>query len=409
MILRAKVVVPMSQPPIEDGAVAIQNDTIVGVGSAADVRAQHAGEVQDLGEVVLLPGLINAHCHLDYSDMVGEVEWRGSFIEWILQLVALKQFRSEKQYVAAIESGISQLVRSGTTSVINIECFPAYIGALAPSPLRVWWCPELIDFHLPENVTADDLLGQALKLLPEQPKPSGGYGLAPHAPYTVSGHLYELAAKAARERDWLLTTHLAESTQEDDMIRRGFGPMYDYFLRAGRDMSDCKRVGPVQLLAERKALGPNSLVAHANCLTPLDITLLKDSGTHVVHCPKSHRFFCRDTPLLPLLWHAGVNVCLGTDSLASNDTLDMFAEMKTVTRMFPELSADKVLEMATVCGAKALRLESKLGQLAPGAWADLIAVPLDPELFDPYEAVVYADKPIRFSMIAGKVAYDENA
>ena len=343
---------------------------------------------------------------------MGEVEWRGSFIEWILQLVALKQLRSEKQYLAAIQSGIGQLLRSGTTSVVNHECFPQLIGALPPTPLRIWWCPELIDLHSAEGATSEDLVQQAVDLVAAQRETAGGFGVAPHAPYTASAELYRTSARAARERNLLLTTHLAESQQEDDMFRRGAGPMYDYFLRTGRDMSNCKRVGPVHLLSECGVLGPNCLAVHANCLTPLDIKLLKDSRTHVVHCPHSHRFFCRDTPLLHLLWHADVNVCLGTDSLASSSAgaqLDMFAEMKAVTRMFPELPAEKVLSMATVCGAKALNLSGKLGTLASGAWADLIAVPLEAGTVDPYEAVVYAEKPVCFSMIGGKMVYDEKA
>jgi cytosine/adenosine deaminase-related metal-dependent hydrolase len=409
MILRARLVVPMSQPPIEDGAIVIENDQIIAIGPTTDIRAQHAGAMRDLGEVAVSPGLINAHCHLDYSDMLDEVEWRGSFIEWILQLVALKRLRSEKQYRAAIQSGIAQLVRSGTTTVVNIECFPGLIESVLPSPLRIWWCLELIDFNPTEPSNLEDLMQQALEGISKQQDLPGGWGLAPHAPYTVSAALYRHAAQVSREMKILFTTHLAESEQEDDMFRRGTGPMYDYFSRAGRSMGDCKRMGTVQLLSEYGVLGPNCLAAHANCLAPPDIARLKETGTHVVHCPKSHRFFNRDTPLLGLLWRDGINVCLGTDSLASNDTLDMFAEMRTLARMFPGLSAERLLSMATVCGAKALNLGDKLGKLAVGAWADLIAVPLGGEGMDSYEAVVFAEKPVCFSMMGGKVVFDENA
>ncbi|MGD0649879.1 MAG: amidohydrolase family protein [Verrucomicrobiia bacterium] len=404
MILRAKFVLPMVQPPIEDGAVVVEGDTVLAVGPAKDIQTGYGGEVRDLGEVVLLPGLINAHCHLDYTDMVHEVEWRGSFIEWILQLVALKQLRSDKQYLAAIQSGMTQLLKSGTTSVVNIECFPPLIDQLPPAQLRIWWCMELIDFNRPDP--AKDIAQQALEVIAARQNILGGFGLAPHAPYTVSGDLYRLAGQHTRARNILLTTHLAESEQEDDMFRHGTGPMYDYFLRAGRDMSDCRRVGPVQLLSELTVLAPNCLAAHANYLTPLDVTLLKQSGAHVVHCPKSYRFFNRPTPLLSVFWQNDINVCLGTDSLVSNDTLDMFAEMQTLTREFPRVSAEKVLSMATVCGAKALNLSDKLGKIAADAWADLIAVPLDGARVDPYEAVVYAETPVCFSMIGGKVVHD---
>ncbi len=406
MILKAKQVVPMNQPPIENGAVVIDGDTIKAVGPINDIRAAHAGEVRDLGEVVLSPGLINAHCHLDYTNMLGKVPWRGSFMEWILRVVSLKKMMNNDQYLAAVQSGLDRLVRSGTTTVVNIECCPPVIDRLPASPLRMWWCLELIDFN--RGVPAKDMAQQALEFIAAHPGVLGGFGLAPHAPYTASAELCRLSGRYSRARNIPLTIHLAESEEEDDMFRRGSGPMYDYFLRAGRDMNDCKHAGPVQWMAEYEVLGPNVLAVHANSLTPLDITHLKQSGTHVVHCPKSHRFFDRRTAWLPAFWQQGINVCLGTDSLASNDTLDMFAEMQTVAREFPRVEAGKILEMATVGGAKALNQADKLGVIAPGAWADLIAVPLEAGTVDPYEAVVFAEKPVCFSMVGGKVVVGEN-
>jgi cytosine/adenosine deaminase-related metal-dependent hydrolase len=404
VIVRAKYVLPMAQPPVEDGAVAVAGDTIVAIGKSADIRRTHGGDVRDLGEAVLLPGLINAHCHLDYTDMAGEVEWRGSFIEWVLQLVALKKLRSDNDYLRAIRNGMDLLARSGTTTVVNIESFPHLIEKALPVPLRTFWCVELIDWNSTEP--ADKMVKETLNLIARLPPVPGGYGLSPHAPYTVSAGLYRLTARYARGHHLLFTTHVAESEEEDDMFRRGTGPMYDYFLRAGRDMSDCKRVGVVQLLSELAALGEYCLAVHVNCLTAQDVQLFKASRAHVVHCPRSHRFFKRDLPMLGAFWERGINVCLGTDSMASNPApagLNMFAEMQTLAHMFPKLAAEQILEMATICPARALNLADKLGKIAPGAWADLIAVPLDGEPIDPYEAVVYAEKPVSFSMVAGKV------
>jgi cytosine/adenosine deaminase-related metal-dependent hydrolase len=392
----------MSQPPINDGAVVVDGDMIVAVGPVKDIRAQHAGDVRDLGEVALAPGLINAHCHLDYTDMVNEVEWRGSFIEWILQLTAVKKLHSEKQYLAGINSGIEQLLKSGTTTVVNIESFPSLIDQIDETPLRVFWCLELMDFNRTD--APYDIAQEALEFIAA--RPNGSFALSPHAPYTVSAELYRLSGQHAKARNILLTTHLAESQEEDDMIRRGSGHMYDYFLRAGRDMGDCKRLGPAQLLDEYGALGPNCLAAHANCLTPLDVKLLAETGTHVTHCPKTHRFFNRGTPMLPSLQQQGVNVCLGTDSLASNDTLNMFAEMQTLAHIFPRVAAEEILTMATLNAARALNHGEKLGRIAPGAWADLIAVPLEVEPADPYEAVVFAEQPVNFSMIGGRVVVE---
>src|SRR5882724_8743630 len=405
MIFRARYVLPMDQPPIEDGAVVVEGDNIVAVGRTSEIRTAHVGEVRDLGERVLAPGLINAHCHLDYTHLRGEVEWRGSFTAWILQLVAAKQLHPEKEYVGAIQRGLDMLARSGTTTVVNIESFPGLLDQILPTKLRVWWCLELIDLNRAEEAKA--VATGALEFIAAHPITRGGFGLSPHAPYTVSGELYRLSAQYAHGRNIPLTTHVAESEEEDDMIRRGTGQMHDYFLRAGRDMSDCKRTGPVQLLSEYGVLGPGCIAAHANCLTPLDITLLRQTGTHVVHCPKTHRFFHRNMPFLETMKKQGINVCLGTDSLASNDSLNMLDEMQELARVLPLLSAQELLEMTTVNAAKALNQSGKLGRITPGAWADLIAAPLEGMGGDPYEAIVFANKTVSFSMVGGEVLFDE--
>lgn len=405
MILRARYVLPMDQPPIEDGAVVIEKDVVTAVGKAAEIRAAYSGELRDLGERVLAPGLINAHCHLDLTRLRGEVQWHGGFIEWILQLVAAKKLHSDKDFFSGYQMGLEQLTRSGTTTIVDITSTPQILHQVLPTKLRVWWCLEFINFNRSEDVEA--LVADALEFIAAHPNVRGGFGLSPHAPYTASAGLYQLAAQRSRARNILLTTHLAESQDEDDMIRRGTGPMYDYFIRAGRDMGDCKRTGPTQLMSEFGVLGPNCLAVHANSLTPLDMALLKQTGTHVVHCPKTHRFFGRGTPLLQALREQGVNVCLGTDSMASNDTLSMLAEMQTLAHMFPRISAQELLELATVNGAKALNQPEKLGRIAPGAWADLIAAPLEGAGGDPYEAIVYADKEVTFSMVGGELIFDD--
>jgi aminodeoxyfutalosine deaminase len=160
-------------------------------------------------------------------------------------------------------------------------------------------------------------------------------------------------------------------------------------------------------LSEYGVLGSNCLAAHANCLTPLDITLLRQTGTHVVHCPKTHRFFHRTMSFVQTMREQGINVCLGTDSMASNDSLNMLAEMQELSQVFPRMAAQELLEMATVNAAKALNQPVKLGRIGPGAWADLIAAPVDGAGIDPYEAIVYAKDEVSFSMVGGEVVFDE--
>jgi len=401
MLLRAKYVLPMNQPPIEDGAVTIVNDIISAVGTFQELSRSHEGESIDLGDATILPGLINSHCHLDYSMMIGQIPFKNNFTEWIAHLVEAKRKTSSQHFLTSISSGLSQLLESGTTTVVNTESFPELIRDVPVTPMRVWWCPELIDFDRTRQPL--EIIETAVHCLEALGSSNAGFGLSPHAPYTASRSLYRRTYQVARQSNWLISTHIAESSEEDDMFRRGTGSMYDYFRRLGRDMSDCKHSGPVQLLADVGILGRTCLAIHANYLTPPEIRLLAHSGTHVVHCPKTHRFFHRGIPILEKLWAEGINVCLGTDSLASNNTLNMFDEMQELAVVFTHLAPSKILEMTTSCSAKALGMSGKLGKLVPGAYADIIAVEPDGPVADPYEAALYGKTPVCFSMIGGKI------
>jgi len=372
MKLRAKWLLTMDGPPVENGAVEVRGERITAVAPArgrADV---------DLGEVVVFPGLINAHCHLDYTNMRGLVPWRGDFVDWILRITALKKQWNDTDFVASINQGLAELARTGTTSVVNIECFPRRVAGLTPTPLRIWWCVELLDLIWSEQ--SHRMLQDAAGWLEQQPRG----GLAPHAPYTTSAPMYRLAARLAREHGWLLTTHIAESEEEEEMFRYQRGPMWERYHRE-----------PVSL-AELGLLGRNCLLAHGNFLNREECELLARAGTSLVHCPGTHRFFERREAPWKLWRECRLNVCLGTDSLASNESLDLRAEMRLLKQFPPH----EVLQMATVNAAKALNCEQELGKITVGGRADLAAVPL---VGDPYESVVCSESPVCFSMVGGKV------
>jgi cytosine/adenosine deaminase-related metal-dependent hydrolase len=281
------------------------------------------------------------------------------------------------------------LLRNGTTSVVNITCDPSLVDDREPMPLRTWWCPELIDLTWTEESAR--MASTAAEWVEAHPP----CGVSPHAPYTVSDGLYQLVAKQARDRGWLLTTHAAESREEDEMWRWSRGPMFDRYRRGGEG-------GAVRHLANLGVLGRNCLLAHANYLSDDEAGLIVRSGASVVHCPRTHAFFGRPPAPLAQWQRHGIHVCLGTDSMASNDRLDMFAEMRELIRAWPGVSPETALRMATVNGAAALNREGQLGCLAVGAVADLVAVPVGAEVADPYESVVYSGASLSYAMIGGK-------
>jgi aminodeoxyfutalosine deaminase len=414
MIIRARIVVTMDGAPIENGAVAVSGNRIVDVGRFDEIKMRNTSNAVDLGEQVLLPGLINAHCHLDYTCLRGKIPPQKSFTDWIQAINAEKSELSLKDYVASITNGFAEAKRFGTTTIANLTAFPELVSQVQP-PIRTCWFAELIDIRAPER--ANELIDSAIESLgrarPELvlSEGEGGApsGLAPHALFTASKDLFRRCEEIAQREQILLTTHLAESREEMAMFRDGSGPLYVFMRSIGRPMNDCGSKTPLELFLDLIGSGgsPNGpylswIVAHVNGLTESDFDLLERSKSkfHVAHCPRSHNYFGHSPFSLERLRSLGFNVCLGTDSLASNETLSLFDEMRAFQKEFASISAEEIFRMVTVNPARALRQESALGQIRPGFGADLIAVPCSTST-DIFEQILAFDAPVSWSMVNG--------
>jgi aminodeoxyfutalosine deaminase len=402
MILRARVVLTMNGPPIENGAAAIEDARIVDVGPFAEIRARRSGEVLDLGESILLPGLINAHCHLDYTMLRGRISPQATFTDWIREINAAKAGLKERDYVKAITAGAAEARRFGTTSLVNLAAFPTLVSRLPSLPLRLWWCAELIDLRAKVD------LRSLVAAMREMRLGSVQLGLAPHAPFTASAQLYARSARLADAEDLLLTTHLAESHEEMEMFREGSGPLFDFLKQIGRTTQDCGNTTPLQLFLQSvDAIGdralPRWIVAHLNELSEEDFAMLAERPKfQVAHCPRSHRYFRHAPFQLGRLGELGFNICLGTDSLASNPDLNLLGEMQAFEAQEPGLSPRSLLEMVTLNPARALGREHDLGRIATGFLADLVAI-ASAGGRDPCNEVVHFAKPVAWMMIAGRV------
>src|SRR5213594_1213518 len=251
MIIRARTVATMDGPPIEDGAVAISGNRIIDVGEFPGVSARHSGqETVDLGEQALLPGLINAHCHLDYTCLRGKIAPQKSFADWIRAINTEKANLSPKDYLASINDGFAEAKRFGTTTIANLTAFPELIPKIS-APIRTWWFAELIDVRAPACAEATagrpDRAGEIVELAIESLKSAHNWGLAPHALFTASKKLYRRCEEIARRNDILLTTHLAESQEEMEMFHDASGPLYEFLKSIGRPMNDCGSETPLEL------------------------------------------------------------------------------------------------------------------------------------------------------------------
>ena len=428
MIIRARTVVTMDRAPIENGAVAVSGNRIVDVGAFDDVKARNAGNDLDLGAKVLLPGLINAHCHLDYTCLRGKIPPQDSFTDWIRAINAEKSELSPKDYLASINDGFQQAKRFGTTAIANLTAFPELISQVQP-PIRTWWFAELIDIRAPERAT--ELVDSAIDALrssiacadisaPSRRSRSRRiaalqtprWGLAPHAMFTASKDLFRRCEEIAQKNDIPLTTHLAESREEMEMFRDASGLLYEFIKSIGRPMNDCGNETPLELFLSAPSTSlrigsgrvlPNWIVVHLNELTESDFDLLERSNPkfQIVHCPRSHNYFSHGPFAFERLRSLGFNVCLGTDSLASNQTLSLFDEMRAFQKSFPNISPNEILRLATINPARALRYENALGQIRPGFRADLIALP-SPGSTDVFEQIIACEAPVSWSMVNGR-------
>jgi cytosine/adenosine deaminase-related metal-dependent hydrolase len=403
-LLRSRIVLPLRRPAIADGAVVISGSRIRTVGRWEDLRRTAAGTVCDLGAVALLPGLINAHCHLEYTDLAGEFLPPRHFSDWLKLIVAAKGTRPDADFARAWQRGASQLLLSGTTTVADIVAVPK----IQPqrTPLRIFSFLEMTGVK--SQLPPQKIIAAATAKIRALQNRSQWAGYSPHAPYSTTAELLRLTAQAARKHRCRVATHVAESPEEMEMFRHASGQMHDW-LKSQRDCADCGEVSPVQHLARCGLLRSNLLAIHANCLGPGDIAALAKNRVSVVHCPRSHRFFGHPNFRFKDLIRAGVNVCLGTDSLASMDAgprqpieLNMFSELQSFARNHRDTPPAALLPLVTCNGAQALGLTGKIGEISPGAFADLIAIPCAEKRNDAPEAVVNHRGPVAASMINGR-------
>jgi cytosine/adenosine deaminase-related metal-dependent hydrolase len=417
MIVRARVVVTMDGPPIENGAVRVRGEQILEVGKFLDLAG--TDEMIDLGDHILLPGLINAHCHLDYTCLHGKISPPQSFADWIRAINAEKAKLSVEDYLASINQGFAEAKRFGTTTVANLTAFPELIAQVR-DPIRTWWFAELIDVRQRlENSTAlsnhisksNEIVDRTLESL----KTTDRKGLAPHALFTASVDLYRFCTDIAEADNFLLTTHLAESREEMQMFRDGNGPLYDFLKEIGRDMNDCGGTTPLQLFfrdlyVSRRdpstSLGMTTpwIIAHLNELTESDFDLLAKIPKEfsVVHCPRSHAYFGHSDFQFERLRDLGFKTCLGTDSLASNDDLSLFAEMRKFRDRF-HFEPQKIIEMVTINPARALKQGDRLGKIRPNFLADIVALPFTSSS-NIFETILNFVGKVPWIMLHGKVS-----
>jgi cytosine/adenosine deaminase-related metal-dependent hydrolase len=395
---RAAWVCPIDRPPIRDGAVRIDGGRIVAVGPD---KFDNDDVLIDMGDSVLMPGLINAHTHLELSWLRGRVPPANRFTDWVKQLVAIRRGTEQlitPEIVAPIHDAIREAQRTGTAAVGDISNSLAAVEPMKQAGLDGVVFHELLGFN-----ERDGALVEASKGRRDAAARHGiRITLAPHAPYSTSVELFKAIRDAVNQSECpIMSVHLGESLEEVELLQQGSGPWRGMLEMIGlwRDDWAIPACGPVQFLERHGIIDAKTLVVHGVQFDDEALRRLKDLGATLVTCPRSNRWVGVGYPPIERFYQSGVSVAVGTDSLASVEDLSLFSELKTMRWLAPTVPARKILESATIVGARALSLDHELGSLTPGKRAAIIAVALPDGVDDVEEYLVSGIQPARISWL----------
>lgn len=273
--------------------------------------------------------MLNAHCHLELSALKGAIPPGLPFPEWIRRIAALKRAHDPELFRAAAESALAAMAESGTTALLDIVSLPwAAEAHRAPGPARRLLFHELLSLS---EALADGLLAAAESALDS---PHARHGLSPHAPYTITRALVRGAVETARRRGAWLCIHVAETAEETQWLLAGDGPFAEVLAPfAAQHGWEPPRMRPLEFLDALGAIGPRTLAVHLNDLSEADLDLLRRRGASAVVCPGTHAYFARGEFPLRRLLDAGIPTYLGSDSLASNESLDMEREARLASEL----------------------------------------------------------------------------
>ncbi len=384
ILYRASFLLPISSAPFEEGALLVDDGRILAVDCFDKLTVAHPGvTVVDFGDALLLPPMVNAHTHLELSSFdewsatAGEPDSPHEFVDWILWLVRVRRSVSEEQFHDSLAKGLNTSLRTGTGAIGDILTTLSAAPAYRKSPLRGRIFAEVLG-HDP--AVAEKRLTAISDTLLNDSRSALDWGLSPHAPYTLSAAVLDQVFAFARGLSLQCTMHLAESTAETRFLHNGSGAIADKLYAYARwdpTANPPPGCSPVAALCRQGRLRRGDLVVHGVQVDAADIDLLKQSGCSVVLCPRSNATLNVGKAPVAAYLKAGVPLALGTDSLASSQSLSVWDELAFAYDWFAGAGKPcEWLAMATLGGAKALGMQDRMGKLEPGLEASFQVVTL---------------------------------
>ncbi len=389
--LTARWVIPIDRPPVANGVITVSSGRIL----AVEPGRTRTADI-DLGDVAILPGLVNAHTHLDLSGLRGMTPPTTDFVAWLRQVIAQRRIQTTEVVAADIRAGLQECLNAGTTVIGDIAA-----GGQSWDILAAASCRSVVYFELLglSKVRAQQSWSAATGWLRTRGlRQNCRPGLSPHAPYSVRASLIRAANLLAAERSLPLAIHLGESLAEAELIDCRQGPMVAFLQDMGVFDPD-GLIHSVPDLISQISANDHHLLVHGNYLEPGAVI---GRGVNIVYCPRTHHAFGHAPYPLAGLVRAGARVALGTDSLASNPDLSVFREAQFVRAHHPDVAPTDILRMATINGATALGWDEGCATLTPGKAADLAVVELSgSEGEDLASLVLDASSRVSGTMIAG--------
>lgn len=422
-ILAADYVLPIASEPVLSGAVAVDDDKIVAVGDSSRIRKLFPEAIfQDFGEAVIIPGLVNCHTHLELTIMRGFLDdVEDDFFKWLIKIAVTRDQRlTDRDLEFSALLGTVEAARAGITCLGDIGRYgKAGFDALRRTGLRGIVYQETEFSPVNENATEDfDRLKEKFLRLKEGETDLVSAGLSPHSPYTVSRQLFELITEFSLSDRIKVSIHAAESASEEQLMTNGTGPIADFYRDRKIHWSP-PRMTSIGYLSEVGVLQTRPLLAHCIRTNETDLDLLAATGSSIAHCPKSNAKFGHCVAPLEKFLDFDLDVGLGSDSVASNNTCDILEEARfaVLTARAKEtknrlISAREIIESMTIGGARALQLDEKIGTLETGKQADLTILSLtnlaQQPIHDIYSAVLFASssRDIDLTMVAGNVVFE---
>ncbi len=407
-ILRSKYLLKDPDTLIPNGAVLITDDgKIEYAGPFTGINNCKSFQVLNLGSAVIAPGFINTHTHLELTHLHNSINYNGNFTDWIRQIVNIKKIWTENEYSLSIADGIKKSIKSGTTTVVDITRNSLALDELIKSNIRKTIFFEIIDFN-PETAfnTMDNFKAQVADITTHDLL---SIGIFPHAPYTVSEELYKSCKSISNELRINVATHISETKDEVEFLTKGTGN----FVSLLKDFDMLKNwmhpgLRPIDYLKNIGFLKKGCILIHCNFLTDGEIDLIEDSESSVIFCPRSHKYFQHeDHPFLKLK-DRKINIALGTDSLASNDSLSILDEMKFLFEHYNEVKPQDIFYMGTIAGAKALGMNDRIGKLESGYYADIAVFEFNEKCKENiYDSFFSFSSECILTIVSGKICYDK--